>query len=220
MDKQLSRNHRWAVILYAKCRSDWWPSIKRMQTVISAWYCARTKPKHEHIAAANLRKHMELEVFLPRVRLDKMTRRGLVRVVEPLFPCYLFVRCNVDESLTAVQHASGISKIVHFGGKIPQVPDSVIQELQVCFESDDVMTVESQLAPGDEVTVAGGAFAGMSAQVLKSLPARKRVQILLDILGRTTPVEVERDAVILKRNSLADLAPVLAAPFRRESLAA
>ena len=191
-----------------------------MQTVISAWYCARTKPKHEHIAAANLCKHMELEVFLPRVRLEKLTRRGLVRVVEPLFPCYLFVRCNVDESLNAVQHTSGISKIVHFGGKIPRVPDSVIQELQAYFESDDVITVESRLVPGDEVTVAGGAFAGMSALVLKSLPARKRVQILLDILGRTTPVEVERDAVILKRNSLADLAPVLAAPFRRESLTA
>lgn len=191
-----------------------------MQTVNSAWYCARTKPKHEHIAAANLRKHMELEVFLPRVRLEKLTRRGMVRLLEPLFPCYVFVRCNVDESLNAVQHTSGISKIVHFGGKIPQVPDLVIHELQACFETDDVMVVESQLAVGDEVTVAGGAFAGMSALVLKALPARKRVQILLDILGRTTPVEVERDAVIRKRNSLADLAPVLAAPFRRESLSA
>lgn len=188
--------------------------------MISAWYSARTKPKHEHIAAANLRKQLELEVFLPRVRQDKMTRRGMVRVVEPLFPCYLFVRCIIEESLNGIQHASGVSKIVNFGGKIPQVPDLVVQELQECFGLDDVITVEGQLAPGDEVTVAGGAFAGMSARVLKSLPARKRVQILLDILGRTTPVEVERDAVILKRNSLADLAPILAAPFRRESLSA
>jgi hypothetical protein len=60
----------------------------------------------------------------------------------------------------------------------------------------------------------------MSAQVLKDLPARKRVQILLDILGRATPVEVAREALTFKKNSLADLAPVLAAPFRRESLSA
>lgn len=191
-----------------------------MHDVITAWYSARTKPKHEHIAAANLRKHMELEVFLPRVRMDKLTRRGTVRVVEPLFPCYLFVRCVIEESLNAIQHTSGISKIVHFGGKIPQVPDLVIEDLQKCFEAEDIMVLEGQLAPGDEVTVAGGAFAGMSAKVLKSLPARKRVQILLDVLGRATPVEVEREAVVQKRNSLADLAPVLAATFRRESLSA
>lgn len=191
-----------------------------MQTVIPAWYSARTKPKHEHIAAANLHKSMNLEVFLPRIRIEKLTRRGLVRVVEPLFPCYLFVRCVIEESLNAIQHTSGVNRIVHFGGKIPQVPDPVIEELKECFESDDVITVESQLLPGDEVTMATGAFAGMSALVLKSLPARKRVQVLLEILGRATPVEVEREAVILTRNSLADLAPVLAAPSRQGSLAA
>jgi len=43
------------------------------------------------------------------------------------------------------------------------------------------------------------------------LPARSRVQILLDILGRPTQVEVERNAVVLVKNTLADLAPVLAA---------
>ena len=191
-----------------------------MQTMISAWYGARTKPKHEHIAAANLCKQLDLEVFLPRLRLEKLTRRGLVRVVEPLFPCYLFVRCVIEESLNEIQHTSGINKIVHFGGKIPQIPDAIIRELQDCFESDEVITVESRLVPGDEVTLAGGAFAGMHALVLKNLPARKRVQILLDILGRPTPVEVERDAVMLTRNSLADLAPALAAPARQETLSA
>jgi transcriptional antiterminator RfaH len=188
--------------------------------MISAWYSARTKPKHEHIAAANLRKHLGLEVFLPRLRLEKITRRGVVRVVEPLFPCYIFVQCAIAEFHNEIQHTSGINKIVNFGGRIPAVPDSVIEDLRSCFESDDIIVVDHALAPGDEVTVAGGAFAGMSAQVLKSLPARKRVQILLDILGRATPVEVAREALMLKKNSLAELAPVLAAPFRRESLSA
>jgi transcriptional antiterminator RfaH len=192
----------------------------KMQTMISAWYSARTKPKHEHIAAANLRKNLQLEVFFPRLRMEKITRRGLVRVIEPLFPCYIFIRCVVEELLNDIQHTSGINKIVHFGGKIPAVADSIIEELQECFESDEMITVEHRLAPGDEVTVAGGAFAGMSAYVLKNLPARKRVQILLDILGRATPVEVAREALMLKKNSLADLAPVLAAPIRRESLSA
>src|SRR5580700_6177286 len=183
-----------------------------MQAIQPAWYSARTKPKHEHIATANLRRQLGLPVFFPRIRIEKMTRRGLVRVAEPLFPCYIFVRCVVEERVNEIQHLSGVSKLVQFGGKYPQVADAIIEELQACFGREDLISVESHLAPGDEVTVAAGAFAGMSAQVLKSLPAKKRVQILLDILGRPTTVEVGREAVMLKKNTLADLAPFLAAP--------
>ena len=157
-----------------------------MQVVEPGWYSARTKPKHEHIAAANLRRHLDLPVFLPRLRLEKLTRRGVVRVVEPLFPCYIFVQCVVEERVSEIQHLSGISRLVQFGGKYPRVGNTIIEELQACFGREDMISVESRLAPGDEVTVASGAFAGMSAWALKNLPAKKRVQILLEILGRPT----------------------------------
>ena len=183
-----------------------------MELMQPAWYSVRTKAKHEHIATANLRRHLVLPVFFPRIRLEKMTRRGLVRVAEPLFPCYIFVRCLVEEKVSEIQHLSGVSKLVQFGGRYPQVADAIIEDLQACFGHDDLISVESRLVPGDEVTVTIGAFAGMSAQVLKSLPAKKRVQILLDILGRPTTVEVGCEAVILAKNTLADLAPFLAAP--------
>ena len=189
-----------------------------MQAMMPAWYSARTKPKHEHIATANLRRHLALEVFFPKVRMEKLTRRGLVRVIEPLFPCYIFIRCVVEEKINEIQHVSGISRLVHFGNKIPQVADAIIEELQACFGADDLIAIESCLVPGDEVTVAEGAFAGMSAQVLKSLPAKKRVQILLDILGRPTTVEVGSASVMLNKNTLADLAPFLAAPASQEML--
>ena len=182
-----------------------------MQAVEPAWYSARTKPKHEHIAAANLRRHLALPVFSPRVRLEKMTRRGLVKVAEPLFPSYIFVRCVVEDRVNEIQHLSGISKLVQFGGRYPHVADSIIEELQSCFGEEEEIAVGGQPVPGDEVTVTLGAFAGMSARVLKSLPAKKRVQILLDILGRPTMVEVGTEALTLTKYTLADLAPFLAA---------
>src|SRR5262245_8035685 len=92
-----------------------------------AWYCARTKPKHEHIAAANLGRNLGLEVFDPRLRFERATRRGVVRTVEPLFPGYVFVRC-LPESLTDIRYVTGISSLVHFGIRIPAVPDVVIEE--------------------------------------------------------------------------------------------
>ncbi|HXB60753.1 MAG TPA: transcriptional activator RfaH [Candidatus Acidoferrales bacterium] len=175
-----------------------------------AWYCARTKPKHEHIAAATLRKNLGLEAFLPRLRVERATRRGAVRTIEALFPCYLFVRCVIDEKLDEIRHTNGVSSLVRFGGKVSIVEDSIIEELQDCFEADEPMTVEHRLTPGSEVSVTGGAFDGMRAHVLRNMPARQRVQILLDILGQPTPVEVDRSAVILLESTVAHLAPVLA----------
>ncbi len=180
------------------------------------WYVVRSKPKHEHIAAANLERQFGLEVFLPRLRLEKLTRRGLVKQVDPLFPCYLFVRCVMDERISDLQHVSGVSKIVRFGDKIPQVSESIIKELQFHFMADDTLVVEHHLTPGDAVTVTEGAFAGLDAFVLKNLPARKRVQILLEVLGRPTPVEVRREALLTKKNTLAEVVPALAAPHRQE----
>jgi transcriptional antiterminator RfaH len=104
--------------------------------------------------------------------------------------------------------------LVHFGTRIPPVADSIVEELQECFEEEDTMTVKDRISPGDEVTIGEGAFTGMRAYVLRLMPARKRVQILLDILGGPTLVEVSRRSVVLANNTLADLAPVLAAPCR------
>jgi transcriptional antiterminator RfaH len=188
-----------------------------MQIESPAWYCARTKPKHEHIAAANVRKNLKLEVFNPRLRIERATQRGIVRSVEPLFPCYIFVRCIVEEKLNDIQHTNGISSLVRFGHKIPQVGDTIIEELQKYFEAQEPMAIEDRLAPSDEVIVADGAFAGMQAKVLRVMPATRRVQILLDILGGPTSVEVDRASVVLEKNTVADRVPILAA-FSRERL--
>ena len=177
-----------------------------------AWYCARTKPKHEHIAAANLRKNLNLEVFHPRLRIERATRRGVMRVSEPLFPCYIFFRCIIDEKLGEIQRTNGVNTVVHFARRIPKIADAVIEELKECFEGEETMTVKDRLSPGDEVVVVDGAFRGMCAFVLRVMSARKRVQVLLDVLGRPTPAEVDESSVVNETNTVATLVPVLAAP--------
>jgi transcriptional antiterminator RfaH len=183
----------------------------KMSIESPAWYCARTKPKHEHIAAANLRKNLNLEVFHPRLRIERATRRGVVRISEPLFPCYLFLRCIIEEKLGEIQRTNGVNTVVHFARRIPKIPDAVIEELKEYFEGEETMNVEDRLSPGDEVVVVEGAFRGVSAFVLRVMPARKRVQVLLDVLGRPTPAEVDERSVVNEKNTVATLVPVLAA---------
>ena len=175
-----------------------------------AWYCVRTQPKHEHIAAAGLMKNLELEVFHPRLRLERSTRRGVVRVVEPLFPGYLFVHCSLDERLSEIRYVNGVSSLVHFGNRISTIPDGVIQELKQCFEADEPMAVLDHLHVGAEVIVGEGPFRGFTGTVVRLLPARQRVQLLLDFLGQTTLAEVDRTSVMVENLSVVHLVPSLA----------
>lgn len=185
-----------------------------INTIDLAWYCARTKPKHEHIAAACVRDRLGLEVFYPRLRVERATQRGVMRVVEPLFPCYIFVHCVLAQSLNEIQYSSGISTVVHFSTNIPTIPDPIIEELQDCFEGEEPMTAKEAIVPGVEVLVAEGSFEGMHALVLRVLPAKQRVQVLLSVLGRPTPVEINRSSVTLEQSNLRDLVPALAVPHR------
>jgi transcriptional antiterminator RfaH len=178
----------------------------------TSWYCVRTQPKHEHIAAADLNRNLGLDVFYPRLRLERATCRGVVNVIEPLFPCYIFVRCGFDRLLSQIQYTSGVSSLVRFGVSVPAVPEPVIEELRECFESQDTMFVEDQLFPGAEVTVAEGAFLGSRGIVVRLLPSRKRVQILLDFLGRATLAELDKKCLTREDGCLADLLPSLASP--------
>jgi transcriptional antiterminator RfaH len=177
-----------------------------------AWYCARTKPKHEHIAAANIAKMLDLEVFHPRLRVERATRRGMMRVVEPLFPCYIFVRCVLEKRLHDIRHVTGISSLVHFGHRIPAVPDAAIDELKQCFETEEPMAMEDGVKAGAEVTIVEGAFMSFSGMVVRTLAAGQRVQILLDFLGRITVTEVDRKSLKVENRAVADLLPLLAAP--------
>jgi transcriptional antiterminator RfaH len=162
-----------------------------------AWFCLRTQPKHEHIAAAQLRHDSDIEVFLPRLRFKRSTRRGLVWVTEALFQNYLFAKFDLLASLRRVQAARGVRGVVHFGSRWPTIPESAIEELRTAMEGLDLRVVEDTLHPGDAVRIADGAMHGLEAVVSRVMPSRQRVAVLLEFLGRQTMVELERSQLIV-----------------------
>jgi transcriptional antiterminator RfaH len=175
-----------------------------------AWYCVRTKPKNEHLAAAGLTKNLGIEVYYPRLRIERLTQRGMVRVVEPLFPGYLFAHCALNYSIDAVRHVAGVSSLVHFGRGIPVIEESVIEELKESFQHEESVQAADPLQPGSEVRIGSGAFLGLSGMVVRLMPAKQRVQILLDLLGRSTVAEVDRASLIIENRRLVDMVPFLA----------
>lgn len=176
-----------------------------VQSFSFQWYCARTKPKHENLAAGNVSKRLGLEIFNPSIRFERSTRRGMMQVVEPLFPCYIFVRCIIEEHVDSIRYLNGISSLVRFGERIPTVPDEVIEDLRDKFSTDEPVMLADPLEPGSQVTLVNGPFLGAQGVVLRVIPARRRVQVLLDFLGRTTLTEVDRHSLEVDNPPLAML---------------
>ena len=83
------------------------------------WFCLKAQTKREHIAADHLRQIVGVTVFLPRVRFQRKTVRGLAWFTEALFPGYVFARFDFQQLFRQVNHAPGVRGIVHFGGAFP-----------------------------------------------------------------------------------------------------
>lgn len=161
-----------------------------------AWFCLRSQPKHEHIAASHLRQMEEIEVFNPRVRFARATRQGPVWVTEALFPNYLFAKFDWKTSLARVRYAPGVSNVVHFGSKWPTISDQVINELRLMIGQDEIQVIPKEFEPGDKIKVAGGLFHGLEAVITQVMPGQRRVMILMDFLGRQTSVEVAAKDIV------------------------
>lgn len=167
-----------------------------------AWYCIRSKPKHEHIAARNLRRLEEVEIFNPRFRMRKSTKRGAAWVTESLFPNYLFARFPFHQLLDEVKYTQGVSSVIGFGGQYPEVPADVIDELRQNFPENDLHVADGLPKPGDTVTIATRAMFGLPGVVLRNLPGRQRVQVLLEMLGRTTMLELSLADIVLENRAV------------------
>jgi len=173
----------------------------------AAWFCVRTQTKREHIAAEHLRELEGIEVFCPRLRYRKATRRGTVWWLEPLFPGYLLAKFNLLEFERAVTFCQGVRGLVRFGPDIPSVPDSFVQALRDEIRShatpdEEILTVVPAIECGDEVEVAVGPLAGMRGVVVAIAPAAERVKILMDFLGQQHAIDMDLFSILLPRRPI------------------
>ena len=160
------------------------------------WFCLRTRPKHEHIAAMTLRRQVDLPCFSPRLRFKKATKRGAVWFVEAMFPGYIFAEFVYPLLHRRVEYSSGIHGIVHFGDQIATIDSETISVLRERGGEEEMVTIDPEIEVGQAVEIAEGPFRGLEAVVTRVLPARERVKVLLEFLGRSVETEVASPKVL------------------------
>ena len=171
------------------------------------WFCVRSKPKSEHIAAGHLRVIDGVEVYCPRLRFRRMTQRGPAWFSEALFPGYLFARFRYPEQVRHVVSTTGVIGLVAFGGPPPRLDDGTIAHLRQHAQSAVSAPVSPVFEEGDWVRVAAGCFRGTEGRVRQPASGRDRVCVLLSLLGHDVEISLPADQLI-SRTTLPKLVPV------------
>jgi len=161
-----------------------------------AWYCLRSQLKREHIAASVLSSRLGLEVCFPRIKYRKKTSRGAVIFKEALFPGYFFAKLSRVEKLVQVRSMIGVSGVVHFNQRYHPLPDVAVDELRQKMGSSGILIVREAYETGDPVTIVSGSFTGLNGLVHSYQPARERVIVLMDFLGKESKVAVKVSSVL------------------------
>lgn len=152
------------------------------------WYTLYTKPNAEHQVVKALAQR-QIHTYFPEIEIPK-TRQGR----KPFFPCYLFVRVDLGVvGISSLQWTPGLRRVVAFGEQPAALPDEVIELIQRGLsemEAAGAWTAHG-FKPGDTVLITSGPFEDMLAIFAGPTTPARRVQVLLNILGHASRVQVE-----------------------------
>ena len=116
--------------------------------------------------------------------------------VEAMFPGYLFAKFVYAKQHRAVESSHGIQGIVRFGDRLATLPENIVVALQSRVGAEEVVTVDSSIKIGQLVQITEGPFQGLEGVVTHLLPAKERVRVLLEFLGRSLPTEISTVKVL------------------------
>ncbi|WP_273818543.1 transcription/translation regulatory transformer protein RfaH [Providencia rettgeri] len=148
------------------------------------WYLLYCKTGQDLRAIEHLERQ-GVNSFSPRYEAEKMVRNRRSKVMEPLFPNYLFVKFDYEViHFSTINSTRGVSYFVRFGKLPVVVPDEIIATLMV---PNFMKEVSEQLPKkGDEVVIYDGIFQGVRA-IYSEPDGEARSVLLLKILNKEVP---------------------------------
>lgn len=126
--------------------------------------------------------------------------RRLLSQFRPLFPGYVFILLDPAHSRwRAIDSSFGVRAIVKSGEFPAPLPEGCVETLIAMSKTNEVLTFATLLNPGENVKFLSGPFAGLIGK-LEHLDGAGRITVLLDLLGRSTPIRGSASEVVPTRN--------------------
>ena len=149
------------------------------------WYLLQCKPRQDERAHLNLLQQHYV-VFHPQLFTERVIRGKRQRVMESLFPGYLFIQLSRTDNWAPLRSTRGVSRIVEFNHGPVAVAEHVIEHLRErCLGSDT--DVQRRFEPGEPLRIISGPLSPLEG-VFQALHGNDRVLLLLQFLNREQPV--------------------------------
>jgi len=171
------------------------PAIPEFDQATLGWYCLRSQPKRERIAVRTIRTLPNVRAFSTFFTYRKWLHDGRKPIGEPLFPNYVFVQCPF-ELTKQVAYCYGVARFVQRGDAPAEVPPAVIGELLSLapYPQCAMNLADPEFCIGQNVRIIAGVFQNTEAKIVRLIPAKRRVELLIKLLGgeHVVPIELER----------------------------
>jgi transcriptional antiterminator NusG len=166
------------------------------------WYILKVQSNREKSISAALRRKIAVEgldkyfgdVVVPMEKVTEF-KGGKKKVVErKLYPGYIVVNMHInDDTWFAVRETSGIGDFTGSGGKpTPMLPHEVARIIQTDEEvEEEAPKLNISFKLGDRVKVKEGTFESFEGEVNNIDEQSGRITVMINIFGRSTPVELE-----------------------------
>jgi len=166
------------------------------------WYILKVQSNREKSITAALKRKIAVEgleeyfgdVVVP---VEKVTefKGGKKKVVQrKLYPGYIVVQMHInDDTWFAVRETSGIGDFTGSGGKpTPMLPHEVARIIQTEEEeTEEAPKLNINFKISDQVKVNDGNFESFEGEVSAIDEHSGRITVMINIFGRSTPVELE-----------------------------
>ncbi len=166
------------------------------------WYVVNTYSGHESKVKEKLEMRTEsmgmqdhiFRVIIPETTEVELKDGVKKEKVKKMFPGYILVEMDMsDEAWYIVRNTPGVTGFIgssgHGAKPTPLLPQEIDRILSAMGMSR--IDVDNDMNVGDKVNIVDGPFKGMIGTIDNIDKDNNRLNVLIDLFGQETPVEVE-----------------------------
>lgn len=163
------------------------------------WYVVHTYSGHENKVAETLKQRAEtlgltdkiISVLIPTQEKIQIKRGQRKTVHEKIFPGYMLVQMELgDDSWLAVRTTQGVTGFVGVGSKPTALPKHEVEAIRK-YMTQAAPQYKADYVEGEAIRIVDGPFNDFLGTVSAIDEEKGKVEVLVNIFGRETPVQLD-----------------------------
>ncbi|MFH1563973.1 MAG: transcription termination/antitermination protein NusG [Nitrospirota bacterium] len=165
------------------------------------WYVIHTYSGYENKVKTNLEQRLQgmglvdkiSQIVVPTEEVTEIRGGKKKKVLKKFFPGYVLIEMEMsDETWHIVRHTSGVFGFIGDKNKPIPLDESQVKEiLQVPISGVSRLKPSLRFEKNEPIRVIQGPFTNFIGTVGEMDPKQGKLKVMMNILGRTTPVELE-----------------------------